>query len=187
MCRFPIDRRGGLLYDSWYKFGECREAGNGGRCLQRNTGRMPDAQTQCRPQNVAVHCVFWRFRRFRRREWAGAAGRNGIWRSGDWSRRTTRAGNLPPATRRMAIMRSVRPSRDSSWTTGYSRRRSCGRSTTTCFSGNGWRPRRPSARLTAKGWSDSRKGPSRAGTTGSGSATSASLTAPRAAKGPAAG
>ena len=31
----------------------------------------------------AVHCVFWRFRRFRRREWAGAAGRNGIWRSGD--------------------------------------------------------------------------------------------------------
>ena len=30
-----------------------------------------------------VHCVFWRFRRFRRREWAGAAGRNGIWRSGD--------------------------------------------------------------------------------------------------------
>ena len=35
----------------------------------------------------AVHCVFWRFRRFRRREWAGAAGRNGIWRSGDWNQK----------------------------------------------------------------------------------------------------
>lgn len=61
MCRFPIDRRGGLLYDSWYKFGEYREAGDGGRGLQRNTGRMPDAQTQCRPQNVGRALRFLAF------------------------------------------------------------------------------------------------------------------------------